>query len=254
MLIEFFGLPGSGKSSISRQVAKMLVVQGLQVDEITYDIDHRHRRPARLLFKLVRFARYAGTKPRQALFLWAKLAATRQETMYDLAREAMNCMFIASLAPRRGLDGKITLLDQGIAQALWSVGYAARHEAWLDLVLDGCEQAVVEPDMVIHVRAGIQTIRTRLSRRNPHVSRLEHDLGSDDHPLLIAQANSDAVLSRLAARGIAIVEVSNDHPEQLDLNAQLVASTITLMLRRERALRPQQASLIPMGAPSAECR
>jgi len=204
----------------------MLAMQGLSIDEITYNIDHGHGRPVRVLYKFAHLARYAGRKPRQTLSLWAKVAATRQKTTIDLAKEALNCMFIVSLASRSRPDGNITLLDQGMAQALWSVGFAARHDPWLELVLGGFEEAMVRPDILVHVRAGLHTIRERLSRRSPHVSRLEHALGSDDQPLRIAEANSTAVLSKFEARGIVIIEVANDHPEQLTSNAELVTNTI----------------------------
>lgn len=38
--IDFFGLPGSGKSILSHLVAKELLAEGYDVDEVSYDMDH----------------------------------------------------------------------------------------------------------------------------------------------------------------------------------------------------------------------
>jgi hypothetical protein len=211
---------------MSRHLAGALRQEGLTVREVTYEIDHFHRRPARMLLKLARFAGYVGSNPRRSISAWARIAATRQATLSDLARSAFNWTYVASIAASRRIPGSVTLLDQGIAQAAWSVGFAAQADSWLDLTWDPGAEAMVGPDMVVHVQAPLHLIRERLSRRDPHVSRLEQALGANDQPLRRAQAHSEAILRRLRSRGILVVDVASHTPEQLVFGAERIAAQI----------------------------
>jgi thymidylate kinase len=249
LLVEFFGLPGAGKSSMSRHVAEILLSRGLAVDEVTYDIDHRHRRPMRAVFKVARILRYSGANPRKALVFSAGIAATEQATLSDLAKSALNWIYIASLASCERSDGRIVLLDQGLAQALWSIGFAARREAWLNL-LDDSVDGVIGPDMVVYVRADLQTVRDRLARREPRVSRLERVIDMDDGPLRRAEVHSKAVVQILEKHGVAVLEVVNDNPDERILGAERIAGAITSM-QEERRARSGAPSRV--GSSSVSC-
>lgn len=56
--IEFYGLPGSGKSSVSHLVAKQLRSMGMVVKEPSYESDHGHSLFGRVLLKLSKTAYY----------------------------------------------------------------------------------------------------------------------------------------------------------------------------------------------------
>jgi hypothetical protein len=229
LLVEFFGLPGVGKSSMSRHVADTLLAKGFTVDEITYDIDHRHLRPARFALKCGHAARFATAHPSQAISVCKRMAATQQASQSDLGKEALNWLFVAGLASRRRSEGMITVLDQGVAQALWSVGHAARNPLWLDLLSDEAQK--IPLDLVIFVRASVSTVRDRLLKRDPPVSRLERGLETGNAPLLRAEMNCDAVIRTLKGCGVPIVEVTNDNLDEMALSSRLVSNTICSMLR-----------------------
>ena len=230
MLVEFFGLPGSGKSSLSRHVAEALAAFGLTVDEITYDLDHRRAKPARVLLKLACLVRHVAAVPRQSASSSWRIAGTRQATWSDLRKSALNWIFISSLASRERPPNRITLLDQGVAQALWSIGFAARHDLWLDLVLKDGGATAMKPDLVIHVRADRAIISERLSRRVPQVSRLERELGAGERPLIRAELQAEAVIDRLKAAGVRVIELSNEEPAALSRNAGVVVDGILRLL------------------------
>jgi hypothetical protein len=97
-------------------------------------------------------------------------------------------------------------------------------------LLDEAQDAMIALDLVVFVRASLRTIRDRLSKRDPPVSRLERGLGVDDRPFLRAEANSDAVIRKLEGCGVSIVEVANDIPAEMTRSARVVASTICSML------------------------
>jgi AAA domain len=256
MLIEFFGLPGAGKSTMSRQVAAILLTRGIALDEITYDLAQGWRGPGRRLAKLVHLARYTAAHPSQAASCLARIVATRQTTAMDLGKSLFNGLFIASVAARRRSTSRVMLLDQGVAQALWSIGFAARREAWLDLLLPRDRRIIHAPDLIVQVRAGLRTIEDRLRARERRVSRLEDDLRGAEQALSRAEALGEAIIARFKMANVPVIVVDSDDAEQLASGAQMVARLVVAMLD-ERSVasgaRPQRGAVPAMAhADSAE--
>jgi len=137
-------------------------------------------------------------------------------------------MFIASVVDSQRAS-VITVLDQGIAQALWSVGHAAQREAWIDLLSLEPASAIAMPDLVVHVRASFESVGDRLTARAQRVSRLD-GLGQDYPALVQARANSDAIVRVLRAKGVQVIEIDNDDHEQLISSTRTVADTLLAML------------------------
>lgn len=225
MLIEFFGLPGSGKTTLSHIVASLLAAKGINVSESTYNIDCNQYKYARLLVKLFHFVHYFGHNPYQGKISLTSIAATKQATATDLCKSLLNWMYISSLSSGKRSNGQIAILDQGIAQALWSIGLAAQHEAWLDLVMNHSQSNMLKPDLIVYVRADHQTIIERLSARQVRTSRLDH-IGQDRRLLQQAQAHSESILRKLRSDGVRVVETENDCYEQLASSAKAIADTI----------------------------
>lgn len=228
MLVEFLGVPGSGKSTVSHAVADILESCGAMVDEVTYNLDKRHRRTARLLLKSSLASRYILKRPRKSLWYWRRIASTKQKTSTDLAKALFNWMFIASVVDSQRAS-VITVLDQGLAQALWSVGHAAQREAWTDLLSLEMGSAIAMPDLVIHVRASFESVGDRLTARAQRISRLD-SLGQDYPSLVQARANSDAIVRILRAKGVLVMEIDNDCHEQLISSARTIADVLLAML------------------------
>lgn len=53
VFIEFYGLPGCGKSTIAHALANELQRQGRKVNEPSYDMDHKYSRLLRKIYKFV---------------------------------------------------------------------------------------------------------------------------------------------------------------------------------------------------------
>jgi hypothetical protein len=64
-------------------------------------------------------------------------------------------------------------------------------------------------------RAGFGTITDRLAARAQRVSRLEHELGMNDQPLLRAEAQGEAVIRKLKERGVPVLAMGGQSVLQL---------------------------------------
>lgn len=227
MFVEFFGLPGSGKSTMSRLVADTLRERGRKVNEVTYAIDHRRSRSVSQLLKLAHLAPYVARHPRRALADIVRIAATRQARRVDLAKSIFNWTFISSLAAHERSSQEVSLLDQGVAQAIWSVGFAARRETWLDLL--DAQAPAARPDVIVHVRADPRVIGDRLARRERHLSRMDA-CGREQQVLERAAQQAGSILARLRSAGVAVVEVENNDGEQLGSGVHQAADAIMVLL------------------------
>lgn len=67
--IEFCGLPGSGKSTVSHLVADELRKKGFSVNEATYKVDHCYSRLARKCYKLAVLGLFSVFHPKKLLDL-----------------------------------------------------------------------------------------------------------------------------------------------------------------------------------------
>lgn len=209
MVIELIGLPGAGKSTLSRLIAERLTAAGHRVDEATYVRDHRLSGPRRVVEKLALALACLGAQPRRSAELAFRVARTRQATLADWGTSVFNFLYVSALHRRRRGDG-VLLLDQGIAQALWSIGFAAKREDWAEIVARRDRAPAPWPDLVVVVRASPAVILERLRQRSKQASRLEKELGRSGSALERCAARLQAVLHLLRRDGVPLVEVSSE--------------------------------------------
>jgi len=228
MLIEFFGLPGVGKSTLSHLVASLLLERGYAVDEVTYELDHNRGKFQRIRAKLAAVAGYVCRHPVQTQTDIACILATKQATWGDIRRSISNWLYVASVMSQKRTGGRIVILDQGLAQAVWSVGFAARETSWLELCSRAADRRVFKPDLVVEVKAGFQNVGSRLASREERISRIDH-LGSNSEVLQRAQDHTDAIVQTFKGAAVMVLAAQNDSPDQLVSNARRIAETITAM-------------------------
>jgi len=240
MLIEFFGLPGSGKSTMSRIAVELLQAQGLAVEEVTFDLDHRRNGPGRILAKFAHILRFVAANPFHAIGDVVGVAASGQATLKDGGKAIFNWLFIASVASRKREANHITMLDQGVAQALWSVRFAAKRNAGPNAMLGRAERAAFMPDLVVHVRASLQNVGDRLSARSDPVSRLDKQ-GRDRQALQRSESLADALIHQLRSNGICVIDVFSDEPGDLATGAaRIVDAVMARLSQRHRQLHGWQ--------------
>lgn len=185
-------MPGSGKSTIAHAVAGSLRSAGHEVSEPTRTTDRLPSATRRRLNK-VRGAlnegvdRGAEVRPGLSAIL-----GSSQPGPVAIALSTINWFYLAGLCRAAGLHPGVTLLDQGVLQAVWSVEFGSESprgqpvEMWAELAGDVLPRGSV----VVFVDADDLTLRDRLSRRERGMSRLD-----------AAFATSEDEFERCLARG-----------------------------------------------------
>jgi shikimate kinase len=181
VFIEFLGLPGSGKTTLSHHAAEILREKGITVLEPTYLINNEVRTIQRYLIKSWYSIKLACLQPAWALNWLRFIVQSKQKTLQDFISMIVNCLYILEIYRHHGEHHDICFLDQGIYQALLSLSYNSKKENLIE------RQFVTAMDFlatlglqVIHIETGVDTIVQRLKERYKKQSRLELKKNTND--------------------------------------------------------------------------
>ena len=235
--VEFVGLPGAGKSEVSRAVAKVLRARRLAVFEPSYELDHATPPAERRSSKLWLAVRAWAQSPRQSRFWLRTLVRSRQESRRRLGDAAINWFYLLGSAQRcAGVPG-IHVFDQGLLQALWSIGYAARRaEVVSPELLGRLTRALPRRAIVVFVDADLRIIRNRLTGRVKGRSLLERDLTNGHAAACLAKATQillrvEEIAWQLAhVHDAVVVRVNSDTAGSLPTSAAVIVDAIEELL------------------------
>jgi hypothetical protein len=191
VIVEFLGLSGAGKSTVSHRVAEQLRGRGLPVREPTLTLTQK---PGRGAIKSLYVARELILHPLSSLRTLKSMSATRQR-LPVLFRMGFNWLMLSSLM--RTHRSSLQLFDQGTFQALWSIGLEARRGTIRDVGRQLVDMIRI-PDVVVVIEAGANVVSHRLKVRGGHESRadlwdsaaLNRSLRTMDEVKSILQASS----------------------------------------------------------------
>jgi glycosyltransferase involved in cell wall biosynthesis/thymidylate kinase len=208
ILVEFIGLPGSGKSTLNYEVAEVLKDRGIRVESPTMDITKRFiffRVPVKLYF----FCSETIFHPFFSLKLYSFIISTEQKGLNNLVKVFFNLSYVVNLIRRSKRNRQISLLDQGIIQALYSIIFSA------GLDIDDIIKRIPElplPDLVVSLQVSKENVLKRINRREYIQSRIEFYGESERYNFLEKAEN---ILNKLESyiksnKGIELIELNNN--------------------------------------------
>jgi thymidylate kinase len=232
-VIEFVGLPGSGKSTLSRRVAEILQGQGLRVEQPTYVVDHEMQTWERYLRKFWLVSTEVILHPLQAIGSVRAILGTRQASASDFVGVTTNWLFMSSLLRRAELREGVHIFDEGLINALWSIGFSA-SSGGTSRILGALAGQRMTPVVTVLIEADIATVKNRLVQRQNGQSRLERPVPPDgawDRAQQALEQVKDTVRA-LAAAGaeVRVISVRNQGPEYLDADAERLAAQVKAIL------------------------
>src|SRR5262249_23602985 len=161
IIVEFLGLSGAGKSAVSHEVAARLRGRGFPIREPTRALTpgRRGRSTWQRALKSLHVARELVTHPLSSLRSLSYVSSTRQRRLSLVFRMGFNWLVVSSLMRTR--RPWLHLLDQGVFQALWSIGLEARFGAIRE---PGRRLLAMlpAPDVVVVIEPGADVVADRL--------------------------------------------------------------------------------------------
>lgn len=237
LLVEFLGLPGVGKSTISHQVAEILRKEGISVAEPTYVLAHKTRTHTRILKKSAHAIWGTLCRPSRACLLASVVVASRQRSIGDSARTLFNCLFLSSLMRRCEQAGGIYLFDQGMFQALWSIGFHADDRAFVNSLHKLCN-VILLPAVIVLVEAPVESIKQRLTGRIGFASRLEKqdmdDTFSWERAVSVLEGIKGILYSRAQCRSVHLLCMDNALEKDAALHVGEIAKKLEQICKDER--------------------
>ncbi len=233
--VEFVGMPASGKSALSHRVAEILAARGVAVEQPSWVLAHDISYPARWMRKSVIVGSRMATRPGDLFKTVGAIRATRQYSSLDTMRMTFNWLLVRALRERPGSAGSVHLFDQGVLQALWSIGLGGKKGAITQLArhLDG---AMPRPDVAVFLNASPDAVRRRLEMRPGQDSRIERRLSARkdeaifEHGTALFEEVIRVAEEWRSQHGVpVVVVVVNDWDDGLDRTATMLAARLQLL-------------------------
>ena len=204
LVVEFVGLPGVGKSHATRLVAARLAAVGTPARSSALRINHELARSRRVLYKSGICAMEALGRPGRAAKVGRALIGSGQQSRVDVLRLLYNWLFLVGLLRRARNRPVVELLDEGIYQLLWSIGFAGDERVIPDYsstFLVGPPSAVPLPDVVVAVEAPLGLIQARMASRKARAGRLDRMEAAERQAALVRGAD---LLDKLLSENVGL--------------------------------------------------
>jgi thymidylate kinase len=230
LIVEFLGLPGVGKSTLSHRVAEVLRQKGMPVYEPTYWPVYTLRKYKRIIRKMLFIGWELLGNPGQSWLSAKAILSSKQITSKDLIKTLVAWLHLSSLRQAHSRIAGVHLFDESICQALWSIGFGAREKE-LAFIANRLLSLSHPPHIVVVLEASLKTIETRLAARPIRHSRLENRL-LDDPNILASAADLlkeiKEVEMQVSARhdNMRIMIIDNDRDEDFETNVVKIGELI----------------------------
>lgn len=146
-IIEYYGIPACGKSTISHQVAEKLREIGLRVDERAYLYGSEASWLVRILFKIKSTIWVIWKKKKIIIPLFQKLGKKAFGSNKMYFKQFVNACFVLYVVNTKQENFDVCIMDQGIAQFCGSV---AMHTMDLELFQNTLQYLMKEQKQEIY--------------------------------------------------------------------------------------------------------
>lgn len=172
LIVEFIGLPGVGKSTLSHHIAEEMRNDHKSVSELSNYHSHHRSRFSQALRVRALALKTLFLKPRHSYASIRTIGQSKQQSFSETKNMGLSWLYNSELTRQLGRTCGVHILDQGLIQAVWSVAMRAKSQSWIDL-MDLLKVNYNCRVLVVWVTAGIPTVLARIHGREREQSRFD---------------------------------------------------------------------------------
>lgn len=176
IIIDFFGAPGCGKSTLSSELAKLLFNSGYNVSEFSRSIDNKKKYVRRCL-KLSYFLSYFWKNPFLIIELFRIIPANEIGDKQEILKQIINIFYKLSFI-KKSSKYDFIIFDEGIPQMIISLLYYTNNDNYIKPLLELITKQLSLPISYIYINASEDTVKDRLKKRDGQRSRIEKESDS----------------------------------------------------------------------------
>jgi len=171
VVVEFCGLPGTGKTTLAGLVAAELAERELSCELADSEMSAAVSRSRRLRRKAFAVAWQSAGHPIRTASSARSISASRQESARDAVAGLAQWLAVQQAIAAARREPGVQLFEEGVVQTLWTIGLRARR----DVVrrLGETLPAPLRPDLLVVVEAPVEVARDRLAARSSRHSRTQ---------------------------------------------------------------------------------
>lgn len=172
--VEFFGLPGAGKTTIATHLEKVLREYGLETVSRSAALADRMPFLSRQFKRSLIIVRNLHKCWHLDILAFRMILASGQVSLKDLCKVTWNiCSVAAFMANSRRADIDVAVVDQGLLQAIWSIRLRSSKALSRELCTQLLFSAELRDVLFIFVQSEISVARNRISARTAKETRLQ---------------------------------------------------------------------------------
>lgn len=227
IFIEFYGLPGSGKSTVSTKVAEWLRADGFVVEEPSYIEDHKPAFKRKLLKLFVGCSWFLFRH--NSFKRFSSLVAENGYKGFERFTQSVNLFQKVSIYKRNN-NGRIIIWDQGIIQAAISLSVKGKLSAIDNLYRI---RGFIPKNLSIlrvYLPIELEVTLKRMENRKTNDSRVEK-LDDEESKLNMLRAFEIGIDSIRSSYEGGDAEIIANKSDRLETNVEFVYHSIKQRLR-----------------------
>ena len=216
-VIEFCGLPGTGKSTVSHILAQRLRECGQNVIEPSYDLDHKSSPFVRIARKTFKAGSYAIF---DLDFLKVGIKLLKTQPVKSSIKLVTNYYYLKNFIINSQID-KPLIFDQGLVQSIWSLLYG--NESISTFVLEFCSKKLNwggRKAYIVYLYAPHNTVTSRIKKRTNDGSRLGKEIENRKLDLAIYEDIFERIFSSIgksnSPKSIEILKIENENGDPVN--------------------------------------